>query len=286
MSTFNIDEEITLKSCEDITNRSGYISSVEPKKYSYNQIVAVYTLRDQECIPCSVSDCLKPHTKGFLITTANDKETNFCENCGIRILNVAFEEQVNVFQRHSIARKQKIRLNRVLEQADEIKERVLSLKEEPKGANWLYRVLNSFIKTYPLELYAALKELATNPDNNSILSNLTENKDEHFQLENIQQLRGLAIFAKDIREELIIKILKPLKELEQLASNSIENQSLIHFCQWADSLEQQFTFAENLTKEGRAFFDLENLERLKSIPLSEVAASQVRSLNWDSSKVK
>ena len=286
MSTFNIDEEITLKSYEDITNRSGYISSVEPKKYRYNQIVAVYSLGDQESIPCSVSDCLKPHTKGFLVTTAKDKETNFCENCGIRILNVAFEKQVKALQRHSITRKQKIRLNRVLEQADVIKERVLSLKEEPKGANWLYRVLNSFIKTYPTELYAALKELATNPDNNSILSNLTENEDDPFQLENIQQLQGLAIFTADIREELIIKILKPLKELEQLASNSIKNQSLIHFCQWADNLEQQFSFSENLIKEGRVFFNVENLERLKSIPLPEIIARQVHSLSWDGSKFK
>lgn len=51
-----------------------------------------------------------------------------------------------------------------------------------------------------------------------------------------------------------------------------------------DSLEEQFACAEYLVEEGRAFFDTENLERLKSIPLPEDSVRLVRSLRWDCDK--
>ncbi|GMQ87503.1 MAG: hypothetical protein BMS9Abin08_0707 [Gammaproteobacteria bacterium] len=51
-----------------------------------------------------------------------------------------------------------------------------------------------------------------------------------------------------------------------------------------DSLEEQFACAEYLVEEGQAFFDVENLERPKSIPLPEVSARLVRSLRRDCDK--
>ncbi|MFQ5760685.1 MAG: hypothetical protein ACE5HM_06895, partial [Acidiferrobacterales bacterium] len=54
------------------------------------------------------------------------------------------------------------------------------------------------------------------------------------------------------------------------------------YCRWADNLDDQFACAEQLVKEGRAFFNTENVERLKSIPLSEKSARLVRSLRWNS----
>lgn len=97
-------------------------------------------------------------------------------------------------------------------------------------------------------------------------------------------MQGLGIFAADIREELIGKILKPLKIIEELVDNYDVNTSLTSHCKWADNLEEQFACAEFLVEEGRAFFDAENLERLKSIPLSEVSTRFVKSLNWDVNK--
>lgn len=62
----------------------------------------------------------------------------------------------------------------------------------------------------------------------------------------VEQLQGLGIFAADIREESIGKILKPLIELEELAGDPDANPSLTRYCQWADSLEEQFACAEYL----------------------------------------
>jgi hypothetical protein len=51
-----------------------------------------------------------------------------------------------------------------------------------------------------------------------------------------------------------------------------------------DSLEEQFACAEYLVEEGWDFFDAENLERQKRIPLPEVSGRLVRSLRWDCDK--
>ena len=212
------------------------------------------------------------------------KETNLCEACGQRFFHVSFEGQKKTLQEQARIREQKIRLNTVLEQVDVIKERIRELKQAPKGANWLYRVLTSFHKTYPADLLAALKELATNKDDNTILAALAEDEADLSQLECVEQLQGLGIFAVDIREEFIGKILTPLIELEELAADPGANPSLTRYCKWADSLEDQFACAAYLVEEGRAFFDTENLERLKSIQLPKDSARRVRSSRWDCDK--
>jgi hypothetical protein len=193
---------------------------------------------------------------------------------------MTFNHSINVLQDLARAREQQIRLNKVLEQSAVIKGRVKELKQTPKGANWLYQMLTMFRKTYPIDLLAALKELVTNKNDSAILAAIIENEADPSQLERVEQLQGLGIFAADIREELIDKILKPLMELEELAGNPDANPSLTRYCRWADNLEEQFACAEHLVEEGRAFFDTENLQRLKSIPLTEVSTRFMRSVRW------
>ncbi len=283
MSVFQVEEKIALNSWDDISHRPGYKSPVEPQQYRYVRIAGVYSF-DNQSARCGVSDCLKVHSQGFLVITSDEKETNLCEACGQRFFNVSFEVQERALQIQSRIREQKIRLNTVLEQVDVIKERIGELKQVPYGANWLYRVLTSFCKVYPADLLAALKELATDKDDNAILAALAENQADPSQLELVEQLQGLGIFAADIREELIGKILKPLMELEKLAGDPDKNPSLTRYCQWADGLEEQFACAGYLVAEGRAFFETENLERLKSIPLPKVSAHLVQRLRWDVGK--
>ena len=122
--------------------------------------------------------------------------------------------------------------------------------------------------------------LATDKEDHTILSALAEEDVDSFRLNQIRQLQGLGIFAADIREELIGKILKPLKQLEAATENPTVVSALDRYCEWADRLDEQFAGAEYLVEEGRAFFETENLERLKSLPLSEVSTRFMRSVDW------
>ena len=196
---------------------------------------------------------------------------------------MSFEKQKKILQDENITRKQKIQLNKILEQ-NSTRERVNELKQASKGANWLYYVLTSFRDTYPIELLTALNELATKTDKTTTLSELIENECDRSQQEEIEQLQGLSIFTLDIREELIVKILKPLIALEKLANEPDENPSLTRYCNWANGLDEQFTLVEELIEAGQLFFTPFNLERLKSIPLPKAKARLVQSLDWSVNK--
>jgi len=74
------------------------------------------------------------------------------------------------------------------EQSDVIKGRVKELKQTPKRANWLYLVSTEFRKTYPTDLLAALKELATNNNDNAILAAVAENEADASQLERLKSI--------------------------------------------------------------------------------------------------
>lgn len=282
MSTFHIEKKIILNTFDDIIHRPCYESPIKPKKYNYISILAQYFFKDDNVL-CGVSDCLKPHEKGFLVTTSKKKETNLCEACGERFFNVSFKEQNKLFEEEDKIRSQKIRLNKILDQ-DIIKERINKLKKSSKGANWLYQVSTSFNDTYPLELISALKELAMNKDENSIIDRLVKDGAEASQIDNVKQLQGLSIFLSDIREELIDKLLKPLLELQKLTDAPDSKLLLTRYCNWADTIDEQFTHVEEILEEGKVFFESWNLERLKSIPLSDESTRLVRSLTWTTNK--
>ena len=284
MSVFHIEEEVNLRTWHDIFDRPGYQPPIETRKTRFLRISAVYSFKEQSA-RCGFFDCQQAHSRGFLVITSDEKETNLCEACCQRLLNMTFNDSKHDLQDLARGRDRQIRLNKVLEQSDVIKRRVKELKQAPKGANWLYQMLTMFRKTYPIDLLAALEELATNKNDNAVLAAIIENEADPSQLERVEQLQGLGIFAADIRVELIDKILKPLIELQELAGNPDANPSLTRYCRWADNLEEQFACAEHLVEEGRAFFDTENLQRPKSIPLSDVSTRFVQSVRWKGDSV-
>ena len=281
-TTFHIEEEIKLNSWDDIINRPCYKSSIKPKKFNFIQISASYSFKDDSA-RCGVSGCLKDHSRGYLVSTSDENETNLCENCGQKFFGVSFEEQKKILQDKNTTRKQKIKLNNILEQ-NSIREQVNDLKQASQGGNWLFHVLASFRDTYPKELLIALKELATKSDEDTTLSELIENECDQSQREAIEKLQGLSIFTLDIREELILKILKPLIALEKLADEPDEKPSLTRYCKWADDLDEQFVIVEKLIEEGQLFFTTWNLEKLKSIPLPKASARLVQSISWNINK--
>lgn len=282
MSVFKIQEQVTLNSWDDIIHRPDYKSCIKPKKYKYERIIAVYTFKNKSG-HCGVCDCLKLHHYGFLVLTSEETVTNLCEDCGHRFFNVTFEKQKKIFHEENRIRKQKIQLNKILER-DILKERINKIKHAPKGANWLYKVFTSFCNAYPLELLNALKELAIKKEDGTSPSFLIRNTADSTQMENMESLKGLSLFSSDIRVELIMKVLQPLMELQKIAENPDSTASLNRYCQWADGLDEQFNHIESLLKEGEAFFEKWNLEKLKNIPLSKDSVRLVRTSSWNVNK--
>jgi hypothetical protein len=86
---FQIEEKITLRTWDDILNRPGYQSPVEAQKFRFLRIAAVYSFKEQSA-RCGISDCQQVHSRGFLVITSDEKETNLCEACAQRLLDMTF----------------------------------------------------------------------------------------------------------------------------------------------------------------------------------------------------
>ncbi len=151
MPDFHIEEELALRTWDDILNRPGYQSPVEARNFRFLRIAAVYSFKEQSA-RCGISDCQQAHGRGFLVITSDEKETNLCEACGQRLLDKTFNDSKHDLQNLARGRERHIRLNKVLEQSDVIKRRINELKQAPNGANWLYQMLTMFHKTYPIDL--------------------------------------------------------------------------------------------------------------------------------------
>ncbi len=269
MTTFTIDEMITLNSWNDIHDRPRYLSTISPNQKQFKQILAVYSLA-QDNGQCGASDCLKAHNNGYLVAATKEREVSLCEDCGHRFFAVTFENEKKAVATRIRINEQKIRLNTILEQAEEIKKRINELKRVPYGANWLYQSLNNFRDAYPSDLITALSESARD-DQSEVVD------PSH---EEISQPEGLGIFTQDIKEALIDNILVTLKRLEQCAANPGQNTALTTYCKWADNLESLFDQAEWLVSQGRAFFTRKNFELLKTVPVSDKSARVISSIRW------
>jgi hypothetical protein len=284
VSAFEVEDHIKFETWEDIVNSPSHQASVDTWKFRSCRVKGLYAFR-QDDASCGASDCQKQHSKGFVVVYSGEKETNLCEECGQRLIGTSYKEQEQAFGDHNTLRQQKIRLNALLEQNENLKDRVRELKIVPYGANWLYRSLSGFEKAYPAELLVVLRELANNVEDDAALDAafyaLIERDTTEFQREQLEQLEGLGIFNADIKETLIGNILKPLKELEELVRNPESIRSLARLCKWADSIDDHFALAETLVNEGRLFFKTENMERLKSIPLSEKNTKLTHSIRWN-----
>ena len=120
MPVFHIEEEITLRTWDDIFNRLDYRSPVGANKFRFLRITAVYSVKEQSA-RCGISDCQQDHGRGFLVITSDEKETNLCEACGQRLLDSTFNNSTNILQGTARVREQKIRLNKVLSTAMKLK---------------------------------------------------------------------------------------------------------------------------------------------------------------------
>ncbi|OMH39493.1 hypothetical protein [Motiliproteus sp. MSK22-1] len=307
MANFYTEDRISIKTLDDIVSRPHYEASVPPRRSLFRYVLAAYSFpRKIAC--CSVSDCYQNHKKGYLVRTAESGECSICENCAKRFMDPQALTPPKASRRRSSPSASSrasstgssprasrpviqsairhIELDTFISQSEGIKERVKELKQMSKGANWLFKSLSQFQKTYPAELFSALEELRLKKEESTVYEQLIESNATDQQLQNVEQLAGLGVFSADldIRQLLIERILKPLKELDEKAKK-VESQGSIGVpVDWSDQVEGYFILAEKLIAEAQLFFSEENLERLKSIPLTPKAAQTVRTLRWDCEK--
>ncbi len=286
-------EKVSISTLDDIVGRSNFEASVSPRKSMFRYVIAAYSL-PRKIASCSVNDCYQNHKKGYLIRYSKDQECCICESCAQRFMEpTALKPPKPTRSRASAstasgrtrspaapALTREISSEDFLAQSLLAKQRVKELKQQPKGANWLYKSLANFRQAYPAELFSALSSLNAEGENSPVYEQLIEVDASDQQLQAVEQLEGMAVFDGDIQQLLIEGILKPLKALDEKAGKAAGADIRIPV-DWAENTERNFESAEKLLQQAQLFFTPENTERLKSIPLAGKAATQLATLHWD-----
>lgn len=70
----------SITSWEDIFGRSAYASDVDGTKTELLDVIAPYRGL-QPAKPCGLTNCHTPHNNGYLIVTADNRETNIGADC-------------------------------------------------------------------------------------------------------------------------------------------------------------------------------------------------------------
>jgi len=293
-------QPIRIATLDDITARPRYVATVPPRRSLFRFVLALYSF-PRKIASCGVSDCFQNHKKGCLVQMADGSECSICANCAERFLDAAAMRPPKPARARAVRTSsagsprrerapaaavttRQISHGEFTRECERIKEQVKTLKQASRGGNWLFQSLSQFQKASPAELLTSLQQLQRDPQAEAVFERLIERDASDQQLQDVEQLQGLAIFAEDIRELLIERILKPLTLLEEKAAKAGADGSVAVPLRWTEQVDSDLSAAEQLIAEGRSFFTESNLKRLRSVPLDDQAALQVRNLHWNCDK--
>jgi hypothetical protein len=134
---------VRIESWDDIESRPGFTSDVDPKTVKLKEIIGSYSF--DSFMPCGLSTCHQPHGTGFLVITADGRETNIGRICGKRHFSVEFTQMSRAFV--SAVRTQQSRqfLWTVKHRLPTITAEIEVLRNEHPGAGWINARINQLI---------------------------------------------------------------------------------------------------------------------------------------------
>lgn len=115
---FDSADFIEIRSADEIYNRTAYLADIDPATSEPKKIIASYQF--PEPIPCGLKNCHQPHKQGYLVLTASGSETNMGWVCGVNYFGINFRIMRKRFDRAVSAHRYKLRLQEILQHADDI----------------------------------------------------------------------------------------------------------------------------------------------------------------------
>lgn len=146
---------------EDIYNRARYADDIDSTKTQLLYVIAPYRgLQPKH--PCGLTNCHTPHNNGYLIVTADARETNIGADCGKKHFP-EFAAQARKINR--ILREQTLRNIVVEAQAriPAVQAEISELRGGEYGAEWVVRCISSLrqvMTSVDAQLWLALKRRA------------------------------------------------------------------------------------------------------------------------------
>jgi hypothetical protein len=273
---------INVESWEDIENRPGFITNLNPSEHQLESIIGRYLFKEK--IRCGLSNCHTPHAKGYIVKTKGGQSTNIGKDCGKKYFGVDFEELSKKFDRDIKEKEYREQLYSFSFQIEELERTICDLRKKERGADWVYKKTRPLVSTgkdCPEVIVRQLSKMLRAGTN--ILSVQREATHEEIQtLEAMQNRKVLhPHFVEDPIAEIVgIQTLYPENDLKELLVRELEENlqvfkskdidtlsfdELRHWSKWVNSVENILEKSTIAVSLGNTLLSRSNLEPFNQI---------------------
>ncbi|WP_119156979.1 hypothetical protein [Caldimonas tepidiphila] len=272
----NTKEIITVESWEDITSRAGFTSSLDPQAHELQTIIGRYAFRDW--VPCGLSNCQKPHGRGYIVVTKDGRETNIGKDCGKTYFGVDFETLSNKFDRDLTEKQNREKLWGFYMRLEEVADQVTEMRVQDRGGNWVYKTSLPLIeggKGVPAKVVRRIMEMVKTRQ--TVLHAVREATPH--EVEQIEQAQGRrlprphvievpvaevvgleALYPENnLLQLLVITLEEQLKELDQLSIDALSYEDLRRWSKWVGEVDSVLERAGASINRGRLLLTQANL---------------------------
>lgn len=280
MITINTDKGLVRIDCwEDVLERPGFDGNLDPKLHVLASIIGRYLFGDK--VPCGLSDCHTPHSRGYLVATKNGRETNIGKDCGKNFFGVDFKEMAKRFENDLAEKDNREYLWTVRSCLEDIEGQIVALKEGADGASWVNKTCSALQSPakVPLQISRALLQLAK--QKTGVLTaqrEATEREVEdleairgkriprpHYIEEAVAEIQGIeALYPENsLRDLIAVHLEENIKLFKNVDIDQVSLRELTRWSKWARTIEQTMEAATTAAGYGRVLLTRRNLAPLQ-----------------------
>lgn len=275
---------VDLKTPNDLHSRPNYLPRIDASTTKLEVVLAPYYF--DEAYLCGLSDCRKPHQKGFLVRTDENIESNIGKDCGKRIFGEEFTLQANRQKQRADLKYQLETLQRVRDDKDRLLARISELYDRRTGTKWADALLRRLKESLSRPTAAKLHAMAARGET-TVITEREATKEEreqhsvmyagakplHYMTEKIGELQGLS-FLNSSPHQAVTELKDKIYELDRIDAKSLPAKQRRDWVTWANDIERSFDAVEESLAEAIRFFSRDN--RLLIDKLDEIETQNAR----------
>jgi hypothetical protein len=267
---------VQVESWDDVIGLPGFVKSLNRAQHTIKEVIGRYIFK--HTVKCGLSDCHSPHMKGYVVATESGELTNIGWMCGKEYFGEDFHTLSRQFERDVEDQANRETLASFSFRADLLQESVDTLRNQDKGANWVYK------KTRPLlgshtgcpDLIVQGIQAMVKAGQNQLTQDRQATKEEtdvaeaaagraiprpHMISEVVAPISGMAALnpQNDLRQLLVIDTHDELKAFRELDIDSLGHNDLRRWAKWIASIDGTMERAGAAIAAGRELLTVENL---------------------------
>lgn len=284
MITLNTDKGIVkVDDWNEIISRPGFDGDLNPKNHKLDTIIGNYYFGDK--VPCGLSSCHTPHSKGYLVSTSSGLETNIGKDCGKKYFGVDFETLSKRFDNDLKQSNYRESLWAFKHQFENYSNRIDSLRKGNKerlGADELNKRLSVFKRSnggLPKSVQKKISGMIRAKDNAIRKQRVATAKEFEFEKirlnnhslewpfyieEKVSELVCIDCLYKenDLRTLVIIDIEEGLRKFSGIDIDELSFSELKYWSKWKGGIDSKIDRAEKVVIRGNDFIREDNLSCL------------------------